>query len=230
MNATRILIVEDEILIAEDLKDTLNNLGYHEIEMAHDKSTAIDKIKRFEPHVVLLDIRLENETDGLEIGTYMAQNSSIPFIYITAHSDVAMVREILKTQPAGYITKPVKKSDLFASIGVVLENGRKKEGNTISIKDGYSTILIDEGSILYVEAEGNYLNIICENKKYVARQSMDSFQEELNKDMFYKIHRSYLINIDHITKYSRKEVQIGEVRLPVSRNISADFEAFMLNR
>src|SRR5687767_7181612 len=116
MDNVKILIVEDEVLIAEDLKDMLSSFGMKEVQMAHDKTSALGIIQTFSPKIVLLDIRMEKETDGLEIGKLLKGNPDISYIYITAHSDVAMVKKILETEPSGYITKPIKKSDLYASI------------------------------------------------------------------------------------------------------------------
>lgn len=227
---TRILLVEDEILIAEDLKDTLVSLGFKHVEMAHDKQSALKKITEFKPHVTLLDIRLEKDTEGIDIGNYMGQNNAGQFIYVTAHSDVEMVKRIIKTNPAGYITKPVKKSDLFASISLCIEKIKENDqkNKTIQIKDGYETILIEVNSIKYIEAEGNYLNVFCDTKKYVVRQSLDSFVDELASPSFYKIHRSYVINISKILKYSKKDVQMdNQAILPISRNVKDEFEVFM---
>lgn len=229
MNNTRILIVEDEILIAEDLKDTLFDLGFSQVDMAHDRKSAIEMIHTVNPQIVLLDIRMEGETDGLEIGKFIAENTKQPFIYITAHSDVAMVKEIVKTRPEGYITKPVKKSDLFAAISLALQKVKVEDRpKSISIKDGYSNVLIQLDKILFVEAEGNYLNIVCEDRRYVSRQSMESIMEEMNDERFFRIHRSYFVNTQKILKYSKKEIQIGIYKLPVSRNIGNEFEARML--
>lgn len=229
MNNTRILIVEDEILIAEDLKDTLFDLGFSQVDMAHDRKSAIEMIHTVNPQIVLLDIRMEGETDGLEIGKFIAENTKQPFIYITAHSDVAMVKEIVKTRPEGYITKPVKKSDLFAAISLALQKVKVEDRpKSISIKDGYSNVLIQLDKILFVEAEGNYLNIVCEDRRYVSRQSMESIMEEMNDERFFRIHRSYFVNTQKILKYSKKEIQIGAYKLPVSRNIGNEFEARML--
>lgn len=229
MNNTRILIVEDEILIAEDLKDTLFDLGFSQVDMAHDRKSAIEMIHTVNPQIVLLDIRMEGETDGLEIGKFIAENTKQPFIYITAHSDVAMVKEIVKTRPEGYITKPVKKSDLFAAISLALQKVKVEDRpKSISIKDGYSNVLIQLDKILFVEAEGNYLNIVCEDRRYVSRQSMESIMEEMNDERFFRIHRSYFVNTQKILKYSKKEIQIGTYKLPVSRNIGNEFEARML--
>jgi two-component system, LytTR family, response regulator LytT len=229
MEYPKILIVEDEILIAEDLKDTLWELGFKNVEMVHDKASALSRIETYCPDITLLDIRLEQETDGLQIGAELQKRKTGLFIYITAHSDVAMVKEIVKTNPAGYITKPIRKSDLYASISLAaiqLKNQETKR-HTIQIKDGYSNILVDVSNIRYIEAEGNYLNIFCDEKKYVLRQSMDSFVDEVNSPLLYKIHRSYTVNVAKISRYSKKEAVVGDVTLPVSRNEKDDFETYM---
>lgn len=227
---SKILIVEDEILIAEDIKETLNTLGFNNISLAHDIVTALEKIKSEKPHVVLLDIRLENEKDGIKIGSFLADQKQAEFIYVTAHSDVNMVKEILKTKPAGYITKPVKQSDLFASVSLALSKYEisTRENPTISIKDGYENIILPIRSIRYIEAEGNYLNVYCDEKKYVIRQSMENFLQEVNNDIFFRIHRSFAVNIQKVIRYSKKEIVMeDDTVLPISRNIKDDFELFM---
>ena len=230
---SKILIVEDEILIAEDIKETLSGLGFSNISLAHDIVTALEKIKNEKPHVVLLDIRLENEKDGIKIGTFLADQKQAEFIYVTAHSDVNMVKEILKTKPAGYITKPVKQSDLFASVSLALSKYEisSRENPSIAIKDGYENIIVPIKSLRYIEAEGNYLNVYCDEKKYVIRQSMENFLQEVNNDIFFRIHRSFSVNIQKVVRYSKKEIVMDDHSiLPVSRSIKDDFERFMSKR
>jgi DNA-binding LytR/AlgR family response regulator len=227
MENLKILIVDDEVLIAEDLKDILKSFGHNEIELAHSKSEAIKKLDTFKPDVALLDIRMEKELDGLELGEYINSNQKIPFIYITAHSDMAMIKEIVKTKPAAYITKPFKKSDLFASLNLIAGGMEQKELNSLHIKDGYETVVIPFDSVLYIEGEGNYINIYCESKKLASRQSLDSIMELLNKELFFRIHRSYIINLSKTNRYSKKEVEINGITLPVSRNTADEFESVM---
>ena len=227
MDSLKILIVEDEVLIAEDLKDILLSFGVKDIEMAHDKAGALEALEAFDPDMVLLDIRMRNETDGIEIGEYISKNYQKPFIYITAHSDVEMIKQIIKTKPLAYITKPIKKSDLFASISLAQAHVKQSAGNNLKIKDGFSTLVIPIGSILYIESEGNYINIYCDNKRYVSRQSLDSVVSELNGDQFFRIHRSYLVNVAKVKSYSKKEVVLGNITLPVSRGLGDDFHRFM---
>jgi YesN/AraC family two-component response regulator len=112
----KFLIIEDEVMIAEILKDYLISFGYSQIKMAHDKATSIELIEAYKPDIILLDIRMEQEKVGLEIGDWLNKKHRIPFIYITAHSDLQMLNEIMATKPAAYINKPIKKSDLLANI------------------------------------------------------------------------------------------------------------------
>jgi two-component system, LytTR family, response regulator LytT len=227
MQDTRILIVDDEVLIAEDLKDNLLSFGFKDIAMAHDKETALEMLHGFDPTVILLDIRMEHETDGIEIGEYIAKNTQKPFVYITAHSDVAMIQKIVKTRPVAYITKPVKKSDLYASVSLAVEQINAKTVASLKIKDGYSTVIIPFDSIVYIESEGNYINIFCDEKKYVSRQSLDSVIAEIESSLFFRIHRSYLVNTSKVKRFSKKEVVIDNIALPVSRNLGDELERFM---
>lgn len=112
----KFLIIEDEVMIAEVLKDYLTSFGYSQIQMAHDKPSAMQLINSFKPDIILLDIRMERERVGLEIGSFLNQTSKASFIYITAHSDTEILMEIMATNPAGYLNKPIKKTDLLGNI------------------------------------------------------------------------------------------------------------------
>lgn len=231
MTDSKILIVEDEILIAEDLKDMLNSLGFLNIAMVHDKQSALAAFESFKPVVALLDVHLENETDGIVIGQHLSETKICQYIFVTAHSDVEMVKKIIQTNPAGYITKPVKKSDLFASVSLALSKSNfKNSSSVIPIKDGYETVLLDAQTIRYVEAEGNYLNLYCDEKKYVVRQSLDAFMDEANNDILFRIHRSYAVNIQKVIRYSKKEIFMNDITLPVSRNIKDEFDHLMKSK
>ncbi len=215
MEQIKILIVEDEVLIAEDLKDILKTFGLKKIEMVHDKASALENLRLNKPDIAILDIRMEKELDGLEIGEHIQNNYKLPFIFITAHSDIEMIKKIIKTKPVGYITKPFKKSDLFANINLAIE--QLTTNNKLFIKDGYSTHVININDIVYIESEGNYITIFTSGKKYLSRQNMESILLDLDSSDFLKIHRSYIINLNKVKKYSNKEVIINEITLPISK-------------
>jgi len=220
----KILIVEDEVLIAEDLKDILKTFGLKKIEMVHDKTSALENLRLNKPDIAILDIRMEKELDGLEIGEFIQNNYKQPFIFITAHSDIEMIKKIIKTKPVGYITKPFKKSDLFANINLAIE--QLTTNNKLFIKDGYSTHVININEIVYIESEGNYINIFTSGKKYLSRQNMESVLLDLDSNDFLKIHRSYIINLNKVKKYSSKEVIINEITLPISKTF---YDVFIEN-
>lgn len=224
----KVLIVEDEILIAEDIKDSLQKFGVRKIMMAHNKSAALLSLKVFEPQIVLLDIRMEGRVDGLEIAEHIKRHYKANFIFITAHSDLEMVKEILKTNPSGYITKPFKKSDLFAHINLALGQLQNiEEKKIIKVKDGHQVLLIEESEINYIESQGNYVMIFYDDSKVLCRQSLESFQLEVDAKKFFRIGKSCIVNCSKVKSYTRNEVTLGDKVFPLSRKVVDEFMVFM---
>lgn len=224
MQNTKILIVEDEVLIAEDIKDALLSFGVQQVELAHSKQDAFNLIDSFKPHLTLLDIRMEGNTDGLDIAKDLKQKNGTPFVFITSHSDVDMIKEIIKTNPAGYITKPFKKSDLFASVNLAL-NSILTKTTTIKIKDGNEYHMVNVSDILYVKSDGNYVELYLENKRRLtSRTKLESVQQELNNSNFIKVGKSYIVNAAKVESYNSKELVIKGTTIPISRNYFESFE------
>lgn len=222
----KILIVEDEVLIAEDLKDNLAAFGYREVSMVHNRKDALQQIGQWAPDLVLLDIRMEQELDGIHIGRELRERHDIPFIYVTSHSDMSMVRQIMETYPAGYITKPFKKTDLLANVlRVTQERGAapKTESAKVVFKDGHETVILEESKLFYVESEGNYVMVHHRDGKRLIRQSMEAFGAALNTDRFLRIHRCYIANLSLVERYTRTELRIAGRTLPVSRTFQGEF-------
>lgn len=214
----KILVVDDEVLIAEFLKDELKALGYNNIALAHNHTQCIKQIEEFCPELVLLDIRMKNEREGIEIAGEINEKYKIPFIFITAHSDKEILKQALATKPAGYITKPIKQIDVYAAVQLVESN--KEEDITekfIVVKDGYSEIKIMLDTILYVQSDDNYIHIYTTSKKHTVRNSLEWFKDNTPYEMFHRTHRSYLVNLLKITKSSSKCVFINDIEIPVSR-------------
>lgn len=214
----KILIVDDEVLIAEDLKDILNKFNINNIAMAHDKREALDSLNEFSPDIALLDIRMLKEMDGLEIGEYINQKNKIPFIYITAHSDVETIRKIVNTKPVAYITKPYKNSEIYAALLMADAVLEQSVSNLITFKDGYNTIKLPLNEIDYVESDGNYIHLYTTQKKYTLRHSLEWFKQSVPEDLFVQTQRSFIVNRNKITKSTSKSVFIKDVEIPVSRN------------
>lgn len=125
-NKPAILIVEDELLIARDIKNILDEEEYDVIELVDSVESAIESIKRQKPDLVLIDINLKKSRDGIDLGMFLLLNDTIPFIYLTAISDKLTVNRASYSRPQGYIIKPFRAIDLKTTVAIVLNNYNHK--------------------------------------------------------------------------------------------------------
>ncbi len=116
----KILIVEDEELVAQDIKGTLEDLGYEVPAITPSGEEALEKIKKFQPDSILMDIMLEGEMDGIETAQKILDLFDIPVVYITAYSNPEILQRAKKTEPYGYILKPFHERDLQINIEMAL--------------------------------------------------------------------------------------------------------------
>ncbi|MDG2448954.1 MAG: response regulator transcription factor [Saprospiraceae bacterium] len=122
MENYRILIVEDEVLIAEDIRISLNELGYDISDICYDSENAMDSIYKSRPDMVILDINIRGSKNGIEIAEIINEKYQIPFIFLTSLSDRDTLEKAKKTRPKGYLTKPFKDKDLLTTIEMAIYN------------------------------------------------------------------------------------------------------------
>ena len=117
----RALIVEDETLIAEELRERLSRLGFTIIAAVDSAEEGIAIATRERPDLVLMDIRLKGRKDGVEAAKEIRQQVDVPIVYLTAYSDRATVDRARKTEYDGYVLKPFRKDELQSTIEVALQ-------------------------------------------------------------------------------------------------------------
>lgn len=122
MDTIRVLIVEDEPLIAENISMYLNNHNFAVSGIAYDDEEAFAELKNNPPDAVLLDVNLESAKDGIEIAEYINNNNRIPFVFLTSYSDKTIVERAKRTNPAGYIVKPFNEQTLYTTLEIALAN------------------------------------------------------------------------------------------------------------
>lgn len=125
MSAIRIIIVEDDPIIAEDIRDMLTSVNYQVIGFAYNKEKALNCINKLKPDLVLLDINLDGNYEGFEIAEHINKTRKIPFLYLTSYSGKEIVNKAKETLPMGYIVKPFNEQELFTSIEIALHNFSK---------------------------------------------------------------------------------------------------------
>jgi CheY-like chemotaxis protein len=119
---TNILIVEDESIVALDIKDKVERLGYNVLAVVSSGEAAVEEVTKIQPDLVLMDIILSGKIDGIETARRIRNNFDIPIIYLTAHSDEQTLKRAKVTEPFGYIIKPFVDKDLQNAIKIALRN------------------------------------------------------------------------------------------------------------
>ncbi len=127
MKKTKILIVEDEIILAKDIQYCLEMHGYSVAGFVSSGEKAIQKTSEESPDLVLMDIRLKGDMDGIEAARQIKSRFNIPVVYLTAHADNATLKRAKITEPYGYILKPFEDRDLHIGIEIALYKHQMEE-------------------------------------------------------------------------------------------------------
>jgi len=231
MSKVKLLIVEDEMIVAEDMRQILEDLGYEVAGVTGDPQEARRLLAATKPDVALIDITLGTDQHGLELARYVKEEVNIPFIFCTSHADQKTVKQASGLHPNGYLVKPFDENDLYSSIEVALSNfadkgdgsDEKNESLIIDeflfIKEGnlYVKVLVKE--ITYLSPEGNYTNIHVEGgKRYIVRSALKDFHNQLPGSRFFRTHRSYVVNIGKVSAINSTQVYIGDEAIPLGKN------------
>lgn len=185
MDATRILIVEDDTLIAQELEIRLIDLGYEIAGIASSGSEAVALADELKPALVLMDIMLKGEMDGIQAADEITRRIQIPIIYLSAFTDKITLQRAKITEPYGYIVKPFNERELLANIEIALYK-HQSESKLRMIEKWFGASMrgIDEGVVAMTGADGtiNYINRVAEmmtgweSGKAIGRKIGDVFQ------------------------------------------------------
>ncbi|HOY13676.1 MAG TPA: response regulator transcription factor [Saprospiraceae bacterium] len=146
MSEIKILIVEDDIVIANDLTSIVQNEGYQVIKTAYNYHQAIKAIDSYEIDLIILDVNLSDKYSGIDVANYIVQHKQIPFIFLTSYSTKNILDEAKKTKPAGYIVKPFDEKTLITTIEIAVFNfyQNHKAPNAIPVLQKLNEWLMDK--------------------------------------------------------------------------------------
>ncbi|AWW30938.1 DNA-binding response regulator [Echinicola strongylocentroti] len=226
MKEERILVVEDDPDIAENIEEILELLGYVNIDIANSANQAIKVIKKYRPDLVFMDIKLKGDKDGIELGEIIQQMVDAPIVYVTSYSDPSIIERAKRIHPAGFIVKPFNTNDIHAIVEIVLYNRRTQTtssespkpsaespylvADAVYIKSDNAYERVDYGDIYYVEANGNMVSIFTKNKTYTIRKSMKEMEEKLPSNLFLRVQKSYIVQLGQIASFSTKEINLKD--------------------
>jgi DNA-binding LytR/AlgR family response regulator len=230
MSKVKILIVEDEVIIADNIADTLEDYGYDVIPPVTGFDEAIEAIEQENPDIAILDIQLSGKKSGVDLAAEINQVFKFPFIFLTSNSDRLTLEEAKKVEPLAFLVKPFNKKELYTSIELALYNYSKQREkvldqekliikNALFIKNNKAFIRLDFSNILYLKSDHIYIEIFTvDDKKHVVRGSLNDYINKLGLS-FFRSHRSVIINLDHLAEIKSSTVCLNEMQeeLPIGK-------------
>lgn len=180
----RVLIVEDEVIIADDIKTSLETLGYESPLTVDSGEAAVALSAEQKPDAVLMDIRLRDTMDGIEAAKIIQHENQIPVIFITAYTDDMLIKRAKAANPFGYLVKPVDDRELKAMLEMALqkahtEKERAREEHKDSLARKHESLLTFAGGIAH-----NFNNILTS-----VMGSIDLAMHDRDSDKFLKTAR-----------------------------------------
>jgi DNA-binding LytR/AlgR family response regulator len=214
-NKVRILVVEDEMIIGAKISMQLTNLGYEVSGLLSRGEDVPFHVAENKPDIILLDINLKGNLDGIETAKLLSANGHTPIIFLTANSDEATFNRAKAVKPAAFISKPFKQLDLQRAIELTISRMEEKQPDTdmgeteleerpsflndrmfVRNKDRMVKIMFDD--VLFIEAVRNYSRIITRNNEFLLSITLKIIEDKLPEAVFVRIHRTYLVNITKI--------------------------------
>ncbi len=223
MEKVRIVVVEDEIIFGEELVENLEKLGYEVFGPAISYTEGLTLFRENNPDLLLTDIGLSGKKTGLDLATVVKSERELPIIFLTSFTDKATIDAAKEIKPNAYLTKPYNLPQLYAAIELAVDDFQVKEkGETILVKtkDCFEKVKVKD--ILYVKSDHIYLDVYTAKKKYVIRQALTSFCEKY-KDVFARVHRSFVVNIHESSVINSDSILVGGIEIPIGKNYEGEF-------
>jgi DNA-binding LytR/AlgR family response regulator len=228
MEGIKVGIIEDEMIIAEDLRDILESNSFKVCGVAKNYDKAIELIDNTQPDIVLLDIKIKGEKDGIDLAHKIREDYNIPFVFISSHSDAQTVKRATEVHPYGYLVKPFEDRDVLVAIEVALSNFKSEQvknedepmllADSLFVRTNNLTVKIPLIDIRYIKADGNYSQIQTKDKSYVLRSTLKEIEGKLDGNRFYRTHKSYIVNLEQLSAINSEYVVVNEERLPIGRD------------
>jgi len=233
----RILIVEDELIIAAHITQVLTNYGHTVIETITKGEKVPGFIANNIPELILMDINLAGQLDGIETAKIIAETAKIPVIFLTANVAEGTFEKSKEAFPYAFISKPFKPEELLRTIDLIMSridrndsaehtendsNEERREFDFIFIKDKDKMVKVHLSDIYYIVAERNYSKVHTASKVFLLSTTLKSVEAKINSKVMQRIHRSYLVNTSVIDELNDNYVFIKGKSIPISKSFKKE--------
>lgn len=227
----KILIVEDEMVIAANLSMQLTKMGFEVCGLLPKGEDVLPFIRNTRPDILLLDIQLKGKLDGIETAQLVQAEFDVPIIYLTSNTDKTHFGRAKMTRPRAFISKPYKNIDLQRAIELTVEavsNEPRSNGDgtkhqfvltdRVFVRKRDTLLAVAIKDIRYLKADRNYSKLFTLDRHYLLVGTLKSLEEKLPLQYFMRVHRSYIINISKIDEVGHTYVSISGKIIPVSKD------------
>lgn len=242
MQTLKILVVEDDTILAYQLSKILVDIGYLVTDKATDFDSAIYAFKKNLPDLVMIDIDLgEKSKDGIELAKYLnALGQNIPLIFISGNYGEAFRERAYETAHADFLVKPYNKYQIELSVERALRSfdqpTNKSEVLTgshhVFIKNKTTYVRINTADILAVVADRGLSYIYTIQKKHTVSTHLNDLLQQLNDDQLIRIHRSHVVNLNMVLElnFGDGQITVGTADEKMILNVGPKYKEEFINR
>lgn len=229
MKSLRILIIEDELVTAHDIRQTLEKAGHSVTDIVRSLPAALTSARINPPDLALIDIHLEHsENDGIDIAQSLLAQQTLPIIFLTGHSEQAMISRAQHLRPAAYLLKPFRHRELAIQIELAYYNYQATKTNSVDpflsdslylpVDHGKGYAKIRKSEVLYLRADRAYVEVylVNEEREQVFSMSLGYISQFFTDDNFYSLSRSILVNLDFVERIDKSQFYVQGRKEPVS--------------
>jgi len=231
MAKINVLVVEDESIVSKDIQHSLKKLGYNVVGAASTGEKAIDLASSTIPDIILMDIMLKGDMNGIEAADEIRKELAIPVIFLTAYADESTLSKAKITEPYGYILKPFKEIDLHTTIEMAIykhsreqevvkerdllfslvENKDSQQKGYIFVKSNSKLVKLKSKDIYYIEALKDYVVIHTQDSRYTIHSTMKDIDSKMGNEEFVRVHRSFIVRLDKIATIEYPNLTLEDI-------------------
>lgn len=244
MRILKVLIYEPNKKYVDSYKKVLDPLGHKLITISHTVEDTKDALT-FEP-IDLAIIHYDITKDGMELtlGNYIREHHQIPFIYTVESQDETLLKKAEKTLKDGFVQKPINVKNMQMKITSLMFEKQNEETDSeiteeeesVEVSDNLledSIFIKKEGNYLrvyfkdiqYIQSDNVYLEVYTSMGKFLVRSTLKEYLKKLPDNLFYRAHKSYIVNINYIETINKADILICGKKIPISKS----FRIFITN-
>ncbi|SIT88609.1 LytR/AlgR family response regulator transcription factor [Pontibacter indicus] len=239
MSQLKLLIAEDDVVIAQNLSLSLESMGYEVCQVVSSGEELLLQVHQHQPDLIILDITLEGKLDGIETAALLSKATKVPFIFMTAFSDKETIDRAKQTNPHAYLVKPFDVRTLQSSIELAIHNAGTRQlqpaqASTIptqptdtveadnfllhdalfvKVRNRLEKVMLED--IIWAEAQDIYCNIKTRTHLHLVSQSLKNLEQRLPTNKFMRVHRSYIVQLTAIEAIEDNNILIGGKQIPI---------------